>query len=602
MNEKPMPCLYTWIKQSATILFAGVYLVFCGAFAEASWFVDAEKYHVSAHGQLSCQDCHAGITEQPRHPDPSDVSKRLTDFFDPEQCTDCHDNVPEELAHNRHGAQEINPAESYENCLACHNPHQALLSGDGIRGFDPQKPLFEQCDACHEQQTKLPAFEAQDETCMTCHRFIGTHETAAAEEIGNRCLYCHANSGTDVQKKTAQSVALIAPENYRQTPHSTVACTECHQQAASFAHGDQPAADCRQCHLPHDESTARDAHASVACQACHLQGVEPVKDAPSGRILWQRERHLNEPLKIHEMITPKDEAACRRCHTRGNPVGASASVLPAKSVICMPCHTATLAVGDTITLVSLILFLAGLGMSLLLMLSVSSGRKERAGLMENALASEAPRSPKMQMLNMIRIAKEIVLNLFFQKRLYERSPGRWFIHGLLFFPMALRFLWGIVALSASLWHPQWQWVWQMIDKNSGMTSFFFDLTGLMILSGVVLALFRHGVDRSPGIAGLPRRSRLALVLLGAIVLVGFVLEGMRIAMTGATGSAAYAFVGFGISTLFSHPESLSDIYGYGWYGHAALTGAFVIFLPFSRLLHIVLSPVVLALNAVTRHH
>jgi hypothetical protein len=188
MNEKSMPCLYTWIKQSATILFAGVYLVFCGAFAEASWFVDAEKYHVSAHGQLSCQDCHAGITEQPRHPDPSDVSKRLTDFFDPEQCTDCHDNVPEELAHNRHGAQEINPAESYENCLACHNPHLALLSGDGTRGFDPQKPLFEQCDACHEQQTKLPAFEAQDETCMTCHRFIGAHETAAAEEIGNRCL------------------------------------------------------------------------------------------------------------------------------------------------------------------------------------------------------------------------------------------------------------------------------------------------------------------------------------------------------------------------------------------------------------------------------
>ena len=85
-------------------------------------------------------------------------------------------------------------------------------------------------------------------------------------------------------------------------------------------------------------------------------------------------------------------------------------------------------------------------------------------------------------------------------------------------------------------------------------------------------------------------------------MVGFVLEGMRIAMTGATGSAAYAFVGFGLSTLFSHPEALSDVYGYGWYVHAALTGAFIVYLPFSRLLHIIMSPVVLALNAVTRHH
>ena len=84
-------------------------------------------------------------------------------------------------------------------------------------------------------------------------------------------------------------------------------------------------------------------------------------------------------------------------------------------------------------------------------------------------------------------------------------------------------------------------------------------------------------------------------------MLGFVLEGMRIAMTGATGSAAYAFVGFGLSTLFSHPEALSDVYGYGWYVHAALTGAFIVYLPFSRLLHIILSPVVLALNAATTH-
>ena len=514
---------------------------------------------------------------------------------------ECHDNVPEDLEGNRHGGQEINPAESYENCIDCHNPHQTFLSDDGTGSFDPEKPPAEQCGACHEQQTKLPAFASEDETCLTCHRLIGAGDLDAAEKIGKRCFYCHANGGTKTQKITAQSVALVAPESYRETPHSNLTCTECHLQAASFEHGAQQTVDCGQCHLPHDESTTHDAHASVACQACHLQDAEPVKDAESGYILRQSERHLNEPLNIHEMIIPEDEAACRRCHTSGNTVGASAMVLPAKSVICMPCHTATLSFGDTITTISLIGFFIGLGMSLLLMLSVLSGRNERAVLTQKALCSETLGSTKARMLNMIRVANEIVLNVFFQKRLFKRSRGRWFIHGLLFFPMALRFLWGIVALGGSLWRPQWQWVWQMIDKNSGTTAFFFDLTGVMILSGVILALFRHMVDRSPRIAGLPRRSSLALVLLGAIVVVGFVLEGMRIAMTGATGSAAYAFVGFGISTLFPNPESLSDVYGCGWYVHAVLTGTFIVFLPFSRLLHIILSPVVLALNAVITH-
>ena len=94
---------------------------------------------------------------------------------------------------------------------------------------------------------------------------------------------------------------------------------------------------------------------------------------------------------------------------------------------------------------------------------------------------------------------------------------------------------------------------------------------------------------------------LALVLLGSIVAAGFVLEGLRIAMTGTTGSAAYAFIGFGISRLFFNPEIVTDIYGYVWYVHSALTGAFVVYLPFSRLLHIIWSPVVLALNAATSH-
>jgi nitrate reductase gamma subunit len=46
-------------------------------------------------------------------------------------------------------------------------------------------------------------------------------------------------------------------------------------------------------------------------------------------------------------------------------------------------------------------------------------------------------------------------------------------------------------------------------------------------------------------------------------------------------------------------SALVDVYGYVWYMHAILTGAFIAYLPFSRLMHIIMAPVVLAMNAAT---
>jgi nitrate reductase gamma subunit len=58
-------------------------------------------------------------------------------------------------------------------------------------------------------------------------------------------------------------------------------------------------------------------------------------------------------------------------------------------------------------------------------------------------------------------------------------------------------------------------------------------------------------------------------------------------------------VGYGLSLLFSDASGLTEAYGYIWYIHAILTGAFVAYLPFSRLFHIIMAPVVLAMNAVS---
>jgi nitrate reductase gamma subunit len=466
---------------------------------------------------------------------------------------------------------------------------------DRLEPFDPDRPLEKQCDICHEQEAELPPFASEDQDCMICHLQPDLQDARAAEKINRLCLGCHDHTQTGTPVGATTSVPLINTVEYKRRPHAQIACNQCHGQAAAYKHTSQKLADCRQCHHLHDEKVAHDAHIRVACEACHLQGVLPVRNDESKRILWEKNQLSNEPSTIHQMVGYDDESFCRRCHYPDNAIGAAALVLPAKSMLCMPCHAATLSLGDTTTILTLILFLGGMAMTLSLIFS-GAGRKNTDVYHSRKGLKTADRTGRFA-----SGIKTIAWDVFFQRRLFRQSQIRWLIHSLIFLPLVIRFFWGLVALTASITNPGGFRIWDMLDKNNALTGFVFDLTGLMILIGVILALIRGRVQRAGQISGLPKRDRTALILIGSIVLVGFLLEGMRIAMTGTPDSAAYAFVGFSISRLFSRPPVLSNLYGYGWYLHAILTGIFIVYLPFSRLLHIILSPVVLAWNAVAEH-
>ena len=160
----------------------------------------------------------------------------------------------------------------------------------------------------------------------------------------------------------------------------------------------------------------------------------------------------------------------------------------------------------------------------------------------------------------------------------------------------------MIGLVCSLYAPEWPVGWTLLDKDHPATAFLFDLTGAMVMLGVVLVVIRRlkrgAAERLPG---LPGPDWASYGLLGGIMVVGFVLEGMRMAMTGSTVGAAYAFLGYGISRLCAGSD-LTGIYGYVWYAHAILTAAFVAYLPSSRMFHMIMAPVTLALNAGSRPH
>jgi len=274
--------------------------------------------------------------------------------------------------------------------------------------------------------------------------------------------------------------------------------------------------------------------------------------------------------------------------------------LPAKSIICMPCHTATFSVGDTITIISLLIFLIGLILFFSIYLSGSLAGSAVGSLARLlVLIGGAFKNIFSHRIGMI--INTLFWDVLLQRRLYRQSPRRWIIHALIFYGFCFRFFWGIAALLGSILKPGWPLVWHLVNKDYPLTGFLYDLTGVMMLVGVGLAFARGVIHRKGRASGLPEQDRLALGLIGGIVIIGFILEGMRIALNGYPPGSGYSSLGYGIGLLFTSPRGLVEVYGFVWYIHAALTGAFIAYIPFSRLLHMIIAPVVLAMNACKEH-
>ncbi len=396
-----------------------------------------------------------------------------------------------------------------------------------------------------------------------------------------QCVECHEEMGAD----HAASI------------HKEIQCLECHAQAAEEDHEQFVFAqvDCRQCHDPHDEKLIHDAHSRVSCNACHIKGGIPAVDPESKRIISSRMFRPGMTLPPHQAIQSKIDELCGNCHFQRNTLGASSMVLPPKSILCMPCHVATFSVNDKTTLVFLFIFLVGMvGLGMVWF----SGSMDKRVLWTNEKTEPETRfrSDALSPFKLFQALKMIFLEVFLLKRLFQQSKARWIIHSLIFFPFLFRFAFGLTALLCSLFLPDGSVSAVMLDKNYALRALSFDITGLMILTGSLLAFVRKKKNSEGIIASLPEPGRGMSAMIGLIVFVGFILEGLRIAMTGWPGGAEWAFLGYGISLMFRDMTGLTDIYGFFWYAHAILTGIFIALIPFTRMSHIITAPIILIMK------
>lgn len=269
-------------------------------------------------------------------------------------------------------------------------------------------------------------------------------------------------------------------------------------------------------------------------------------------------------------------------------------VLPAKSIICMPCHTATFAAGDPITLIALLAFFSGV---VLVGSTWFSAGNQTVGTGYKVVQAMRAVVASVFSRRLIAMIKIVSVDGLMQRRLFTVSKERWILHAVVVYGFMIRFAWGALALCASLWFPGWAGTAGMLDKNHPLTAFFFDFSGLMTLGGAAGMLgLRCYSRRNHRVTNLPPVDWPAYALVGGVMLVGFVLEGMRMAMTGSPGGAPYAFVGDAVSRMLRNLE-LTGLYGYVWYLHAGLTGALFAYLPFSGLFHVFMAPISMAINA-----
>jgi len=171
-------------------------------------------------------------------------------------------------------------------------------------------------------------------------------------------------------------------------------------------------------------------------------------------------------------------------------------------------------------------------------------------------------------------------NVLFQKKVSERKFGA-FSHILIFWSFL------ILTITTALVGIQMDFGIKFIYGNFYLfLSFISDLAGILLIIALILALFRR-LFFLPSYLRNILEDNLILILLLALAVQGFLIEGLRIAYFKMEFEKV-SFVGYLISNLFYNfsKEEISFLHRILWNIHAWTTMLFIAYIPYSKLFHI----------------
>ncbi|MFQ5883872.1 MAG: heterodisulfide reductase-related iron-sulfur binding cluster [Thermoplasmata archaeon] len=194
-----------------------------------------------------------------------------------------------------------------------------------------------------------------------------------------------------------------------------------------------------------------------------------------------------------------------------------------------------------------------------------------------------------------RIKSLIVYGIFQKRVIREGFPGTF--HSFMF--------WGLVFLLivTGIVFVQMEFGFFILYGGScNYITLLADLVGLMVLAGVFMAFYRRYVEK-PSRLTRRREDAVALSLIFLIIITGFLAEGFRI-MDGQPGplcrtspgpyignDAAWSPVGSAFAWFFGlFGIDGGAVWPIFWWLHMVLAFAFIAYLPFSKLAHMITGP------------
>ena len=126
------------------------------------------------------------------------------------------------------------------------------------------------------------------------------------------------------------------------------------------------------------------------------------------------------------------------------------------------------------------------------------------------------------------------------------------------------------------------------DFNRLFMGFTLDIAGVAALGGVLFLLLRR-LFPPERLTCFKANSAFLLIEIGIVVIIlsGFLIEGLRIALNGFDPGSV---VGNWIGSLVINSGSLSAIHQYLWWIHGLIALSLIAYIPYSPLVHLVLAP------------
>ncbi len=124
-----------------------------------------------------------------------------------------------------------------------------------------------------------------------------------------------------------------------------------------------------------------------------------------------------------------------------------------------------------------------------------------------------------------------------------------------------------------------------------LVSLALDIAGLVLIIGICMAIYRRLKEKPDRLQPEKAEDNLILYLLLAVAVTGFLTEAVRIAAQGFPKFELYSIVGF----ILAIPLNIVGINGtlahrFFWFIHMVCSFAFIAYIGYSKLLHIVVTP------------